>query len=228
MNIELKSEILKNSIQIEDYLSKILMKLLDIENPKNKSFGTKGSALSFKSKADLLYDINKIGKDLYSDLILFMEIRNQFIHNADTNSFEIVNARITRKNRLSQLSETPRDIWESEYSLRQGFYTLCMEIMKGLLEADNKIHEEKVSNIQRQIDIIEKDQELKFKESVTKALADSIDQTIDELNDRFSINEYGRKINANNRLTNIIKYIFEKSLRENLKKEIGEKKKTES
>ena len=123
MNIKLKSEILEKSITIETYLSQILMRLLDIVNNENKTLSYKGTALSFKAKVDLLFDIEKIEKNLYNDLVTFMEIRNQFIHNYDTNSFETVNLRINSKKRLIELynsqTEVEKKDWEYILSLEK-------------------------------------------------------------------------------------------------------------
>lgn len=230
MNIKIKSEVLEKSIHIESYLSQILMRLLDIENLNNKSFGTKGSALSFRSKADLLYDINKIEKDLYTDLILFMEIRNQFIHNYDTNSFEVVNSRLNKKTRLlslfDEIYEFKKDDFNNEEKLSKGFICLCIKIVKSLQLTENEIIKEKEEALQIQIDIAEKNHELEFKEITNKALADSIDDAMDLLNKSFSKSEFGQKLNFENKLTEKIKASIFGFLEKNMKKEIdnwGEK-----
>jgi hypothetical protein len=98
MNIKLKSQVLKASIEIETKLSELLLELLDIIKDTPKTLVKTGSALTFKSKADLLLDIYKIDQELYTDLILFTEIRNQFIHINETNSFETVIERVKKEN----------------------------------------------------------------------------------------------------------------------------------
>jgi len=224
MNIKLKSEVLEKSIQIESYLSQILMRLLDIENLNNRSFGTKGSALSFRSKADLLYDINKIQKELYTDLILFMEIRNQFIHNYDTNSFEKVNSRLSKKNRLVELYEEiiepKNENWNIEKKLKKGFICLCIRIVEKLQLTENGIIKEKEDSLRIQIEIAEKNHELEFKEITNKALADSIDDAMDLLNKSFSTSDFGRKLNSENILTKKIKSSIFSFLEKNMRKEI--------
>ncbi|TDN93387.1 hypothetical protein DET49_104113 [Salegentibacter sp. 24] len=230
MNIKLKSEILEKSIHIESYLSQILMRLLDIENLNNKTFGTKGSALSFKSKADLLYDIKKIDKNLYNDLILFMEIRNQFIHNLDTNSFETVNSRINKKTRLLQLYDEfdkhkEFGLMLKEDKLYKGFIFLCIRIIQNLETTENKILEEKKAALDRQIEVIEKNHELEFKKLTNKALADSIDEVMEVLNESFKKNELGEKFNAGNRFTDLIKTSIFGLLKKNIAKEIDKQNK---
>lgn len=230
MNIKLKSEVLEKSIHIESYLSQILMRLLDIENLNNKSLGTKGSALSFKSKADLLYDIKKIEKDLYNDLILFMEIRNQFIHNYDTNSFETVNSRINKKTRLLNIYEefnknNKIQSKNREEKLRKGFISLCIKIIQNLQNTENQILKEKKIALEKQIEIIEKNHEIEFKELTTKALADAIDEAMDVLDKSFAKNELGQEFNADNRFTALIKSSIFGLLEKNMKREIVDRKK---
>ena len=202
------------------------MRLLDIKDLNNKSFGTKGSALSFRSKADLLYDINKIEKDLYTDLILFMEIRNQFIHNYDTNSFEIVNSRLGKKNRLLSLFNEKYELenknFTKEEKLNKGFSFLSIRIIEKLQLAENEIIKDKEEALKLQIEIAEKNHQLEFKEITNKALADSIDDAMELLNKSFSKSEFGRKLNFENGLTKRVKSSIFGFLEKNMRKEIDD------
>jgi len=221
MNLKLKSEVLAKSIHIETYLSQILMTLLDIESINNRTLGTKGSALSFKAKTDLLYDINKINKELYTDLIIFMEIRNQFIHNFDTNSYEIVIKRIGKEKRLLELFAESKiengNIKEKEEKLKFGFSHLSISIFKRL-----EIIEEKTQALKRKIEILEKSHDLEFKEITQKALADSIDDAMELLNSNLNKSDLGRHLNTENELTNSIKTSIFMFMEKNMRKEIDE------
>ena len=86
-NIALRSSILLCSIREENEVSKALKYLLRTVKDGSKTLGNKSSSLSFKTKVDLLSDIGDLDKTEYDRLILFMEIRNQFIHNPECNSF---------------------------------------------------------------------------------------------------------------------------------------------
>lgn len=64
--------------------------LLDIEYENiadTKSLGNSSSALSFNQKLNLLLDNKSISKEEKLKLESFMNIRNQFVHNKDANSY---------------------------------------------------------------------------------------------------------------------------------------------
>ncbi len=143
MNIEIKSDILRRSILIESSLAQLLGTILNIQNTDSKSLGYTGTALSFKAKTDLLYDIDRISQPLYNDLLTFMEIRNQFIHNSDTNSYELVIKRIPRKkNLLDFIKENAIFASENETSLKLGVQGLSISILENLKSAHLKILDE--------------------------------------------------------------------------------------
>ena len=65
--------------------------LLDIDFDKtkeSKSLGNSSSSLSFNQKVNLLLDNKSITKEEKLKLESFMNIRNQFMHNKDANSYE--------------------------------------------------------------------------------------------------------------------------------------------
>ena len=232
MNIKLKSEILEKSIKIETYLSQILMRLLDIENNDSKTLGTKGSALSLKSKTDLLYDINKIDSQLYKDLIIFMEIRNQFIHNHDTNSYEFVINRVNKEKRIMEFfSELNFDkdlqifVQEKEVKLKAGFKRFYFSVVERLITTEKKVVTEKTEILNQQIKILEKEHELEFKDLTNKALADSIDDAMNLLDSSLIETEFGKLLNPDSKLTDKIKSSIFGFLEKNMRKEIDKRKK---
>lgn len=131
-NQPLRSSILICSIRCEEAASDALRNLLRTVKPDSKTLSSKSSSLSFKNKIDLLYDIDDIDKDDYGLLLKFMEIRNQFIHNPNCNSFidlskqapELTNFLITK---------LPNDQKDEETSYKQSFKDLFMRTIGKLL-----------------------------------------------------------------------------------------------
>lgn len=187
MNLKLKSHILENSINIEDGLTNILKTLLGVEEVNNKTLGYKGTALSFRTKADLLYDIGKISKETYSELIIFMEVRNQFIHNLDTNSFEIVLERIGKKSQMLDFfdSSNNQSVTDNEAKYSQGFISLTMKLLKDLQKTHETIFEEKINAVKEKLGVIGKQREAETLDLALGFLGDSIDESMELLSKRF-------------------------------------------
>ncbi|MBK9388784.1 MAG: hypothetical protein IPN68_00850 [Bacteroidetes bacterium] len=87
LNITLRIEILTNTLRLEQSASDIIKAILRILKEKTKTLDNKSSSLSFKNKIDILQDLDELTKEAYDDLIKFMEIRNQLIHNHECTSF---------------------------------------------------------------------------------------------------------------------------------------------
>jgi hypothetical protein len=87
-NIQLRSEVLEYSLNVEDLINRLLLFNLGIyiDKEMTKSFGNK-SPISFKNKIDLLYDIDVLTKEEYLALDLQMVFRNKFLHDVNCNSF---------------------------------------------------------------------------------------------------------------------------------------------
>lgn len=88
LNMELRSWVIGHVLRLEQTSSSAIKSLLRMAKEKPKTLGNQSSALSFKSKVDLLYDLDEIDKEEYNHLLKLMEIRNQFAHNSDAVSFE--------------------------------------------------------------------------------------------------------------------------------------------
>lgn len=87
-NLELRGKVLEDSLNLEKLASDVIKSVLRIFKDQTKTLGNKSSSLSFKNKIDLLFDIGELDKDKFDHLVKFMEIRNQFIHNHECNSFD--------------------------------------------------------------------------------------------------------------------------------------------
>jgi len=81
--------VVNSSKLIEKFASSALATLLEIDLENSKILGNKSSAISFKQKIDLLTEIKAFDRDDVGKFMKFMEIRNQFAHNFEVESFEI-------------------------------------------------------------------------------------------------------------------------------------------
>jgi hypothetical protein len=72
--------IIENSIFIEEYISHLLGKILNIKWETSKSFGFGSTSLSFNQKVHLIQDIKSLNKEEIQRLTCLMNIRNKFVH----------------------------------------------------------------------------------------------------------------------------------------------------
>jgi hypothetical protein len=140
INIKLRQDILEQSLHIESMINQLLLVFLNINKIGTKTLSNKSSSLSFKNKIDLLYDLDRLTKPEYTKFILFMEIRNQFIHNIDCSTFLILFNILGNDRRLALLKyENPRDAnLDEEIRLLFSFNALfldCLSIILSKIEA---------------------------------------------------------------------------------------------
>jgi hypothetical protein len=116
---------------------------------------------------------------------MFMEIRNQFIHNLSSDSYEIVLERVKKKNhilkldsRLAELLKVADDSKKKEEVYKIAFATLAYEIIDKLDKLRIKILEDKIEEIKIQRKALEKESY----EEVLTILADAIDEYADSYN----------------------------------------------
>lgn len=102
---EIKLKTLKYSLILEQTASLSLAYIFDIENPtETKSLGNKNTTLSFNQKLNLLLDSGSIEKEEKEKTEIFMEVRNQFMHNNNVNSLiDVFNNLSGRLNRIKKL-----------------------------------------------------------------------------------------------------------------------------
>jgi hypothetical protein len=100
MNIKLRTDVLSKSLIIENALSEILAIVFNFKKNDSRTLGHKGNPLSFKAKAEMLDDLKLLKEQEYKDLIMFMEIRNQLIHNLETDSLAKAADRCSKANKL--------------------------------------------------------------------------------------------------------------------------------
>lgn len=122
INIDVRSKILEYSLIIEGAINSLLLCYLGItEKSKTKLFGSK-AGISFKSKIDLLYDIDVLSKNEHSDLELQMIFRNKFIHALECNSFLVVLSQLDNgiKNKFKKHMKDISKI-NNEYSCKETY-----------------------------------------------------------------------------------------------------------
>ena len=84
----IRTELLNYALIIEEDVNKILVSHLAVlDKSISKNFGKK-AGISFKSKIDLLFDINVLSQEEHNNLELLMNFRNKFLHDINCISFE--------------------------------------------------------------------------------------------------------------------------------------------
>ncbi len=212
MRIESRINVLTKSLEIENALSDVIKAIIKIPKIDTKTLGNQSSSLSFKTKADLLYDLNRISKEEYNRLILFMEIRNQFIHNIDADSFikvfEILGS--SKKNKLLQLDENIASIKDmikegndTEKILGFGFDSLSIKLMETIISLRETILKEFET---------EREQEnLKIMHDISMDMLYFVQETVEEFGDIWTeqLEKSGVKTDFKNLITS---YIHQKSI----------------
>ena len=127
INLKIRMQVLENALTIENGINEVFLRLFNLKATDTKSFGYKSTTLSFKHKITLLKDIGVIDDNAFYPLNLFMEFRNQFMHNIYANSYSFVVNTLNRKKELlkfddKELSNEMRK--DEEMIYRFCFYSL--------------------------------------------------------------------------------------------------------
>ncbi|MDC6367522.1 MULTISPECIES: hypothetical protein [Flavobacteriaceae] len=80
--------IIENSIFIEELISEVIGRILNIEWKESKSFGFGSSSLSFNQKVQIILDIKGVDKENLKRLMTLMHIRNKFAHVSHIKTFD--------------------------------------------------------------------------------------------------------------------------------------------
>ena len=135
INIEVRSEILEYSLIIEGAINSLLLSYLGVTGKSNtKLFGNK-AGISFKSKIDLLYDIDVLSKKEHGDLELQMIFRNKFIHILECNSFLFVLNELDNgiKNKFKNHMDDPSKIG-NEGSCKESYRKIYITNLNVILK----------------------------------------------------------------------------------------------
>lgn len=189
-DIEIRTKILAASLAIESLTSAFLANLLNIQDLVNsRTLGNKSSSFSFNQKIDLLIDIKALSKENKTKLTTFMEIRNQFMHNIDANTYEnCMNALDGKDNYL--LKQYPSDTNKSkeirlEFAVNELITEVTGIISSILLKINDKVFKEselKVVNAMK-ISLMEaiKEIEIKYNQFGENAAEEGSNFTINQL-----------------------------------------------
>lgn len=206
MNIELRKTVLEKSLLLEYHLSKILALLFRVEKDGSQTLGVKGTSISFKTKADFLLDLGRIDSKFYQDLILFMEVRNQFMHNMDADSFNVVVQRVNKKNRLLQIDEVLTRLAEQnpdrdrEELYNMGFTRLFLNIGEKIDAIDDEIRSE-----------IKQEEAAKIYQASISLYDEAIDEFAREFNEQWEKQKGGKS-----EMDSVIKSGIRRKLKEKL------------
>lgn len=180
LNIELRSEILERALVLENEINRLLFHFLGINKEVTKTLSNKSSSLSFKNKIDLLLDLGTIDNNEYQLLILFMEIRNQFLHNIKSIDFLIV-LNDLGKDRINRLLQFRDDVQteNKEYIYRSSYLNLFIQLL-DLIRSKYSAAAKTLENIAKE-KIREIDEKLKSTNDAFDILASIISQFKAEL-----------------------------------------------
>lgn len=133
MDLKSRTEILEYSLHMEDMINSLLFAYLDIFEKKETNYTKNKLNITFKSKIDLLFDIDVLSKEEHSDLELLMNFRNKFLHNINCNSFLDVLGQLDNgiKNRFKKHLDKSSQI-ENEESCRKACFNLFIENIKTI------------------------------------------------------------------------------------------------
>lgn len=136
LNMSLRCWVIERMLRLEQTSSDLLKLMLRMPVTDSKTLGNQSSALSFRSKIDLLLDLEEIDKAEYSHLLKLMEIRNQFAHNHNAVSFESFDT-INNSINTYLLKQCPKELEKEpdrEKKL-QGIFNELFKITAGKLGA---------------------------------------------------------------------------------------------
>ncbi len=155
--MELRSWVISHVLRLEQTSSSAIRAILRMFNKDSKTIGNKSSALSFKSKVDLLHYLEELEKSEYTHLLKLMEIRNQFAHNPNAVSFEEfdnINPEINKYLLKHESDEADKEL-SKEVRLRTVFSELFQKAVGKLIvieiEYTQGIHKEMRKHINDRI-----------------------------------------------------------------------------
>lgn len=161
IGLDKRTTILTYALLLETISSTFLANLIGIEKPLDSiSFGNKSTSLSFNQKINLLIDIRALQKDEKKKYQTFMEIRNQFMHNLGSDTFESCYDNLDGKDKfVLQLYPQNMDLTRERKlelaSCKLADYILNQTIMlidkiKEKIGKEIQIYEDFISKIEKQ------------------------------------------------------------------------------
>ncbi len=194
---ELRLLVVGKSLAIESELSKVLRMFFRIDHSDSKTLGFKGSALSFKNKIDILFDLGFIDKVLYPKFQMFMELRNQIMHNIEIDSMTKASLQSRTRNKLAILLKETNSIDQdtdveelSEKDLRSAFKILSLDLEIKVAEIGLSV----MRTLEAQEQALLESTRYKVTEENFLLLLESIREASKELNSTLSNKDYNSEL----------------------------------
>ena len=174
-------EILELALILEKITSAFLAEILDIENYREtRSLGNKSGNLSFNQKIELLIDIRALSKNDKNKYQAFMELRNQFMHNLDANTYSKCYDLMEGKEKFVLKTYPQSDHMIREEQLRKASLDMANDIIiitSNLIEVVKEKIKKKVN-----VEALQKSQDSAFKAiaKIEDALNAFIDKKIEQ------------------------------------------------
>jgi hypothetical protein len=162
IGIEKRKFILSISLLVENFTSIFLSRLLEIdEHKKSISFGNRSSSLSFNQKINLLIDIGAIQAEHRSKFQTFMEVRNQFMHNIESDTYEKCYDFLEGKDKFVLRIYSQ----DSKLSIEEQLEKATEELAGDVLEMSAELYEKVKEKIEKEVrlDMLEKTQPVLLK-----------------------------------------------------------------
>ena len=131
--------VLAFSLKIEGLVSHFLGQILNIDKP-SKSLGNTSSSLSLNQKVNLLLDTKYFTKEDSKTMLVFMEIRNQFMHNEEAKSFKDCLRFLDGRNNYL-INKYPNDKVGEEEILEQCWNDLTGDVITSIKKVMERVKE---------------------------------------------------------------------------------------
>jgi|GEM_PF-1782836 len=142
LGLKTRMSVLSSALFIEELIARFLGGMLGINDTSGTiSLGNKNTSLSFNQKVNLLIDIGAIEKDNRKKFQLFMEIRNQFMHNMAAKSYEACFSFLDGSATFLLKSYPQKATLSNEKQLEQAVLDLAVEITKLSMNITKQITE---------------------------------------------------------------------------------------
>lgn len=127
--------VLGSALKIEYLINQLLGQILDIECENSKTLGNKSTSLSLNQKVLILLDLKIIEPKEKEKIENFMGVRNQFMHNLNTSSFEIYfDNNVSAKNWFKKNYPIEINNITNEEKYKKAFLNLSLDVHSIILK----------------------------------------------------------------------------------------------
>lgn len=148
--------VIQLGVNVEEAVSILLCKMLDIDLKNNVAFGTSSFALSFNNKITLLSDLKILGKNEKLFFEQFMQIRNKFAHVKAVDSFVACHEILAKNSPFIKLKKEFENTFETEEQLlneifRMLYVQIQTQLFKMVFEIANSANNKAQDKLNAQI-----------------------------------------------------------------------------